>query len=125
MTEPDKSIPHAVLFIDLDEHGHAFGDRVLVALAARWQQCFRSEDLIARYGGDEFVVLLAEILNEQELQPIVARLTSTTSEPIIIDGVRLTVTAAIGVAMAGDTSVELNKPLAEADRDMYASKRKA
>ena len=72
-----RPMPHAVLFMDLDNcksvndsHGHAVGDTVLAALAARWQACVRDGDSIARYGGDEFVALLANIRSREEIQTI-------------------------------------------------------
>lgn len=129
LNPPDKSSPYAVLFIDLDDfkkvndaHGHAVGDKVLQKLAPRWQKCIRADDLIVRYGGDEFVALLAGIRQQKETEPIINRLVAATAEPITVGDLHLLVTVSIGVALAEDAAGNLKQLLHEADRDMYAAK---
>lgn len=129
---PAKQVPHALLFMDLDNfkkvndsHGHATGDKVLAVLAKRWQKSLRGRDLIVRYGGDEFVVLLAGICSAKEVQPVIERLLSATAEPIDVDGRMLIVSATIGLALADDVMVSLDELLSAADHAMYAAKGRA
>jgi diguanylate cyclase (GGDEF)-like protein len=120
----------AVLFLDLDDfrvvndgYGHAVGDQVLVELAKRWQRCVREGDLIARYGGDEFVVLLKSVASTGDAEPIVRRLLDATAEPLDLGGTKLRITATVG-SVAGPADCEaLVKLIDAADRDMYARKR--
>jgi diguanylate cyclase (GGDEF)-like protein len=123
-------LPHAVLFLDLenfkqvnDSYGHASGDQVLAIVAERWRKSLRSRDLIVRYGGDEFVVLVAGVHSRADVQPIVDRLRAVTNAPIQIDGHLLKIGVTIGVAIAEDVTTPLEVLLDTADRAMYASRR--
>ncbi len=122
----------AVLFMDLDDfkrvndsRGHHGGDRVLVALAPRLTAALRPGDTIARFGGDEFVVLCEELGSEQDAIQIAHRIVEQCRAPLEIDGEQLTVTVSVGVAIVDDpfSAVPANV-LIEADAAMYRAKRR-
>lgn len=121
--------PYAALFLDLDHfkqvndrHSHAAGDAVLAELAVRWAAAVRDRDLVVRYGGDEFVVLLDNVADRAAAEPIVGRLSKVTQRPIDWAGTPITVAATIGVAVS-DGSTPIEGLIATADDDMYAQKR--
>ncbi|WP_410876694.1 diguanylate cyclase domain-containing protein [Nocardia sp. A7] len=119
-----------VLFIDLDGFkaindtlGHAIGDTVLQIVAQRLQQALRSEDLVGRLGGDEFLVLLAGHPQRDDLPALVERLRSTMSEPIIASGHRLEVSASVGITELGPHEHRTPEAvLHDADLAMYRDK---
>lgn len=121
----------AVLFLDLDgfkrindDHGHAVGDRVLEELAQRLVRCVRDEDLVARYGGDEFVLLLKDVATAAEAESVIERLQQCVRQTIELGELRLQVGATIGVAIPESASQPVDELIAAADRDMYARKRR-
>jgi diguanylate cyclase (GGDEF)-like protein len=114
-------------FIDLDgfkdvndTFGHATGDRVLASVADRLRRAFRSHDVVARYGGDEFVVV-CRVDNVMNDATITAGIERALLEPIVWDGGSWSAKASVGVAIVedGDDVTEL---LRRADRNMYLVK---
>jgi diguanylate cyclase (GGDEF)-like protein/PAS domain S-box-containing protein len=119
----------ALLFVDLDDFkqvndafGHDIGDALLQQVARRLQQALRQCDLVARWGGDEFVVLLE--LNSQDEAVIVAdKLIKALNEPFDLAGHILTATPSIGIALAPEHGNEAGDLLRHADAAMYVAKR--
>jgi diguanylate cyclase (GGDEF)-like protein len=123
--EPDGP---AILFIDLhacklvnDTLGHKAGDNVLVTAAERIRAAVPPGDLVAKSGGDEFLVLVAGKVRPSDARAIADRVTATMAEPINLGATTVTVPASVDVACAsaGSTYEEL---LASADKDMYDAK---
>ena len=119
----------AVLFVDVDgfkavndDLGHAAGDEVLVAIGARLSSALRASDTVARFGGDEFVVI-AELGGADDAPVLVARLEAAVSAPIEIDGEVAHVGASIGVAVHAPHHDDVESLLVEADAAMYRVKR--
>jgi diguanylate cyclase (GGDEF)-like protein/PAS domain S-box-containing protein len=120
----------AVLFLDLDRFkmvndslGHAAGDEVLRVVSRRLVAAVRSDDLVARLAGDEFVVLAHDVRQPEEVDRLVAWLFDALSEPLSVNGRRLTVTASIGIVVVDPTErTDAEDLLRDADVAMYAAK---
>lgn len=119
-----------VLFGDLDRFkqvndaaGHEVGDAVLRAVAQRLRNAVRDEDLVARYGGDEFTVLLGAGADDGIVDEIVRRLAAAVHEPISAGGTRANIGITIGVARAPVASADVDALLRRADAAMYEVKR--
>jgi diguanylate cyclase (GGDEF)-like protein len=119
----------AVLMIDLDRFkdindslGHAIGDEVLKTVAVRLRSAIRTEDSVARFGGDEFVILQVGMGQPSGASLLASRLIAILSEPCDIDGTQLACGASIGIALAPPDAEDLNTLLACADAALYKSK---
>ncbi|WP_411698350.1 diguanylate cyclase domain-containing protein [Conyzicola sp.] len=124
---PLESGETTVLFIDLDSfkqindtHGHDFGDQVLLHASQRILESTRAGDTVARLGGDEFVVL-CETTNREEAGVIAGRIIEAIRDPIVVNGVALSVTASVGIAGASIAS-SAEELLRGADVAMYRAK---
>ena len=105
-----------------DSRGHAVGDRLLTALGERLSTLLRPMDTVARFGGDEFTFLFEDLTSEREVVLIADRICQAASPPIDIDGVELSVTVSVGIAMVADPTVSPDTVIREADAAMYRAK---
>jgi diguanylate cyclase (GGDEF)-like protein len=120
----------AVVFLDLDDFkivndtcGHAAGDAVLVGLAPRLAGALRPGDTIARFGGDEFVVLCEDLAGGDDAIQIGRRIIDACREPFRIGPCEHTLTASVGVALVADAhSAAASEVVHDADAAMYRSK---
>ncbi|MDP2289531.1 MAG: GGDEF domain-containing protein [Actinomycetota bacterium] len=119
----------AILFVDVDEFktvndslGHSAGDAVLIAVTNRIRSCIRAGDLLARMGGDEFLVVLDGVENLTEATTIAEKVRLSAAEPVTISGQEAHATLSIGVTImsAGE---DIDAMIARADSAMYAAKR--
>lgn len=118
-----------LLFVDLDhfkvvndEHGHEIGDLLLVQVAQRLRSCLRSEDTVARTGGDEFVILLTETATAEDACTIAEQIRAMLSLPFEIRGVVLKIGCSIGVASYPEHGCSEHELMSAADTAMYAAK---
>lgn len=119
----------AVLFFDLDRfkrvndsHGHHLGDQLLRGVAERLTACVRGSDLVARWGGDEFLLVLPDIADVKAVAPIVEKILAEFQAPFILGGHELTVNASIGISLYPDDGMDTATLLRNADMAMYTAK---
>jgi diguanylate cyclase (GGDEF)-like protein len=106
-----------------DRFGHAAGDAALREVAARLRRSVRERDLVARTGGDEFVVVLADLAApESAAHDAAERVEAAFATPLALEGERVHLHAAVGVACYPDDGRDLDQLLIAADRAMYARK---
>jgi diguanylate cyclase (GGDEF)-like protein/PAS domain S-box-containing protein len=118
----------AVLFLDLDRFkiindslGHAFGDRVLLLVAARLQSCLRSVDVLCRLGGDEFVVYL-QGGDADAGEAVAERILKEMHRPFTLDGIGFSIQCSMGIAMCPQDGTTLDELIKQADTAMYRIK---
>ncbi|MCZ7563177.1 MAG: GGDEF domain-containing protein [Burkholderiales bacterium] len=119
----------AVLMLDLDDFkrvndtlGHDAGDRLLAHAAEVIRHGVRESDTVARFGGDEFVVLLGELHHFAEAGMVAQKLVARLCEPVTIAGHATEPGASIGIAMWPEHGIELGELLRLADQGLYAAK---
>lgn len=119
----------AVLFLDLDgfkeindRFGHTMGDDFLVEIARRLESCLRSGDTVARFGGDEFTVLLEDIKDVTDATNVAKRIQDALRIPLSLNGHPVSTTASIGIALSFNHYEEPATLLRDADIAMYRAK---
>ncbi|HVB84120.1 MAG TPA: EAL domain-containing protein [Rhodanobacteraceae bacterium] len=120
----------AVLFVDLDRFksindalGHATGDQVLLAAGRRLRGSVRAYDTVARYAGDEFTVILRQIVQRDDVHRIADKIVRLMEAPLALpDGSEIAVTASIGLSVYPDDATSAEQLLQHADMAMYSAK---
>ncbi len=120
---------YAVLFLDLDgfkrvndAHGHIVGDQLLASATRRLERTVRPGDTIARFGGDEFVVLLEYVSGIADVMTVADRIQAHLAIPFILQGHEFVVPASIGVALSESRYEDPEDVLRDADEAMYRAK---
>ncbi len=119
----------AVLFIDLDRFknindtlGHGVGDLLLQAVPERLLGCVRDRDTVARFGGDEFALLLEKVPSSDAVAKVASKLIEVLSRPYLVNNQELYLTASIGISLSPDDSSDANTLIKNADTAMYRAK---
>jgi diguanylate cyclase (GGDEF)-like protein/PAS domain S-box-containing protein len=127
--KPELGGEVAVVFADIDNFkvindslGHRTGDELLVAVAERFSHELRPDDVIARFGGDEFVILLERVEDLDDVRGVADRLAEAIREPFELDGQHRFVSASFGVALAEGHEVCADDLIRDADAAMYQAK---
>jgi diguanylate cyclase (GGDEF)-like protein len=123
--------PFAVLVCDLDRFklindslGHGAGDELLQAVAQRLSSLVRSVDTVARFGGDEFVLLINSIANQEDVERLAARAVEALQAPVLIAGIDVHTSPSIGVAFYPADGGSIEALIAHADAAMYCAKQR-
>lgn len=125
-----RTAPFALHLVDLDRFksindtlGHSIGDKLLVEVSARLRGAIGTADLIARFGGDEFVVLHCSADSRYTARQLARQVIATMEEPFEIDGHRIDIAASVGIALAPADGSNSDELLKRADMALYAAKR--
>ncbi|MEO1062228.1 MAG: GGDEF domain-containing protein [Actinomycetota bacterium] len=105
-----------------DQHGHAAGDAVLIAVSERMRSALRDHDLACRFGGDEFVLLINRISDAATLDRVAERIEQLVAQPVAFEGATVTVGVSIGAIVLDDRTPDVETALQRADQFMYAAK---
>jgi diguanylate cyclase (GGDEF)-like protein/PAS domain S-box-containing protein len=126
---PDEGVALALLFIDLDHFkrvndslGHLVGDALLKTVATRITAGLRASDLVARFGGDEFMVLLPGAADRRHIEEVADKLLRAIEVPVEVEGQSISVTPSIGIALYPDDAHTPAELIKHADTAMYSAK---
>jgi len=124
-----RDSPLAVLFIDLDQFkdvndtlGHAGGDGLLKQVAARLESAVRTADTVARISGDEFAIVLTDLVRPEDAALVAQKIIDDLGNPVAVDGREVFVTASVGIATFPADGVEAETLIGAADAAMYRAK---
>ena len=119
----------AILFIDLDHFkevndtlGHDRGDQLLVEAARRLKECVRESDTVARMGGDEFTIILADVASSDQLQPVLQKILDSLDGVFQLGEEQAFVTASIGITLYPHDATEIEDLFKNADQALYVAK---
>lgn len=125
----DPSFKFAVLFLDLDRFkiindslGHVIGDKLLIGIAKRLKMCVRPRDVVARFGGDEFTILLNKVGQPSDITMVAERLQRKLSAPFKFGNYEVFSSASIGIIVSDDIDRDPEDFLRDADTAMYRAK---
>ncbi|MGK7950057.1 MAG: EAL domain-containing protein [Xenococcaceae cyanobacterium] len=128
-TKTQENYEFAVLFLDLDRFkvvndsvGHLIGDKLLIEIARRLEQCINPTDTVARLGGDEFAILLENIQSIEVATLVAERIYQAFILPFNLEGYELFITTSIGIALSSDGYEKPENILRDADLTMYSAK---
>ncbi len=119
----------AVLFLDLDRFklvndtlGHAFGDRILKEISRRLISCVREADTVARFGGDEFTVVLSNVENKAGVEQVAQKILKELARPMVFEERELFITVSVGISLYPEDGTDAAALIKKADIAMYAAK---
>ncbi|MDS0525204.1 EAL domain-containing protein [Clostridium sp. SHJSY1] len=123
-----RDVSFAILFIDLDNFknindslGHNFGDKTLDEVAKILVNCVRKDDIVSRYGGDEFIIIVNNI-SKKESVLIANRIINEFKKPLLIDGNEIYTSTSIGISLYPSDGVTVDSLIKNADAAMYEAK---
>lgn len=124
-----ENSPLALLFLDLDHFkdvndtlGHDYGDILLIEAARRIQTCIRDTDTVARFGGDEFVLLLTNIKLEVGIDKVMTKILDVLNKPFHLNNEVVSISASIGATTCPQDATDIGTLMKNADRAMYLAK---
>lgn len=120
----------ALMFVDLDgfksvndNHGHSYGDKLLIEIARRIASSVRAADTVCRIGGDEFLIMVEGLKDKEDVTEVASKVITNASRPLAIDDQVINISASLGVSFYPDNGSSFESLLDQADRAMYGVKR--